>query len=54
MTILVQVMVLDDVTGEVRRTFAQTFDDGSYGFAKGVRELLSRVMVAVFGSDDAL
>lgn len=54
MAILVQVTVFDDSTGEVERAFVKTYEGSSYSFAQDVRQLLSRVMVSVFGNDDAL
>lgn len=51
MTIIVQVTVVDDDTGEVKRQFAQTFDDSRsypYEFKTWVLAMFKRVSQTAF------
>lgn len=53
MSILIQITITDDESGEVSKTFVQSYDSRwSWDTARVIRELLGRVFKIVYGPDN--
>ena len=52
MSIIIQVTVTDDRTGEVLKSYAETYTDSSWRISDEIRRLMARVFQFVYGEDN--